>query len=354
MVSLLPKGDFLTVKKQITLDRFRIFSAILIIAIHTYPLDTINPTLDFIFTHIFCRIGVPFFLMISGYFILPQALKDKKVLVHYTIKIIKLYLFCILLYLPIHLYAGSFVNSNILTIIKDILINGTFYHLWYFPALIMGIWITFGMIKYFKKPYILLLLFYIIGLLGDSYYGITEKWIFTKNIYDVIFHIFDYSRNGLFYVPLFLYLGYVIKQIKWKMSKKTSLWLFCTSLFLMILEGLLLHHFHLQRHDSMYIMLIPTMIFLFYFIQKDNKENHPFLRNIATSIYIFHPIFIIFVRGISKLTHLESLFIENSYMHYLLVVITTVSFSVILENIKKKVGKNDEKRLKKKPSLDRN
>ena len=81
-------------EKQISIDKFRIIAAILIIAIHTYPLISINETLDFAFTHVFCRIGVPMFLMITGYFILPKAIQDRKQLIKYTIKIAKVYLIC--------------------------------------------------------------------------------------------------------------------------------------------------------------------------------------------------------------------------------------------------------------------
>ena len=83
-------------EKQISIDKFRIIAAILIIAIHTYPLISINETLDFAFTHVFCRIGVPMFLMITGYFILPKAIQDRKQLIKYTINILLLSLLYIL------------------------------------------------------------------------------------------------------------------------------------------------------------------------------------------------------------------------------------------------------------------
>ena len=47
---------------KISIDKFRIIAAILIIAIHIFPFASINETVDFVFTHVICRIGVPFFL----------------------------------------------------------------------------------------------------------------------------------------------------------------------------------------------------------------------------------------------------------------------------------------------------
>ena len=101
----------------------------------------------------------------------------------------------------------------------------------------------------------------------------------------------------------------------------------------MILEGLTLYYLKLQRHDSMYIMLIPTMIFIFNLIIQNKNENNRELRNISTMIYILHPIFIIVVRGAAKVVHLENLMIENSVVHFLLVTISTIIFSIIFEKI---------------------
>lgn len=320
-----------------TLDKFRILASILIVAIHTYPLSTINENLDFVFTHIFCRIGVPIFLMITGYFILPKAIQDKKSLMKYTKKIAKIYLLCMILYLPVNIYAGKLKGINFIGILKSIFIDGTFYHLWYFPALILGIWITYFIIKHIKNKngLILVSILYVIGLFGDSYFGIAEKWTVTKTFYDAIFNIFDYTRNGLFYVPIFLYLGYIMKNINWKISKRDNIIFILVSLVLMILEGMILHHFNLQRHDSMYFMLIPTMIGIFNFILQNKNENNKHLRNIATTIYIIHPMFIIVVRGIAKITQMQNLMIDNSIIHYLLVVISSLIFSIILEKSKK-------------------
>lgn len=326
--------------KQLSLDKFRLIAAILIIAIHTYPLSSINENIDFVFTHIFCRIGVPIFLMITGYFILPKAIENRKNLVKYTIKILKIYAICIILFLPVDIYAGKLKGIGILQIFKAIFLDGTFYHLWYFPALILGIWITYFIIKNIKSnktTFFIVLILFIIGLFGDSYYGITEKLSITKNIYEIIFKIFNYTRNGIFYVPIFLYLGYIIKSKRIKIDRNKNLIFILIFTILMIVEGLILHHFNLQRHDSMYIMLIPTMIYVFNFIIQNNNENNKRLRNIATTIYVMHPMFIIVVRGIAKIVHLQNLMIYNSIVHYLLVVILTVGFSIVFEMTKEKV-----------------
>ena len=72
---------------------------------------------------------------------------------------------------------------------------------------------------------------------------------------------FDYTRNGLFYVPIFICLGHIIKA---GTRKTTKLDLLYALLFfiLMSVEGSILHYYNLQRHDSMYLFLLPLMYFL--------------------------------------------------------------------------------------------
>ena len=51
------------------LDRFRLLAAVLVVAIHTSPLSTYTALGDFYLTRVLGRVAVPFFLMVSGYFL---------------------------------------------------------------------------------------------------------------------------------------------------------------------------------------------------------------------------------------------------------------------------------------------
>ena len=63
------------VKKYPLLDWFRMAAAILVVAIHTSPLSSLNESADFILTRIIARIAVPFFFLITGFFMGPEAEK---------------------------------------------------------------------------------------------------------------------------------------------------------------------------------------------------------------------------------------------------------------------------------------
>ena len=312
--------------KKNNIDVWRFIVSFLIVAIHISPFDKISPEFDFFFTRLF--------LMITGYYILDKSFENIQRLKDYTKKILKLYLFCILLYIPINIYMGKFSNINIIQIVKDVLINGTLYHLWYLPALILGIWITYFLIKEIghNKAFIITIILYLIGLLGDSYYGITVMNSTLTNIYDVIFSICDYTRNGLFLAPIFLCMGYIIKTHK--NHSNLDLYLGVIFFIFMTIEGIILHYFNLQRHDSMYIFLIPLMYFLFKYLISKSKNANKNLRGIATGIYILHPLFIVAVRFVSGTLGLYEILVENNLILYLIVSFGTLIFMIIFEKIK--------------------
>lgn len=316
------------------MDHLRLIFAFLILAIHTYPLDSINSNLDYLFTRVIFRIAVPFFLMITGFYILPKALKDIATLKKYTLKILKLYGLSILIYLPINIYNGYFKGQSLLNILKDILLNGTFYHLWYFPALILGLWLTYYLVKVLKdKSLIVLIGLYIIGLFGDSYYYLIDSIPIISSIYHGIFSVFEYTRNGLFYTPIFIYLGYTFYNKKDSIAKSKSLFYAAFFLVLMGVEGMLLKTYSLPRHTSMYIFLLPLSYFIFNSMIYSKDTSNKDLRNIANWFYILHPLFIAAVHFLGKIIHIERL-LDISYINYLAVLAATISFILIVKRLK--------------------
>jgi len=329
-------------KKQfLSLDKARLIAACLIIMVHTFPLEMINANLSFLLSEVFCRIAVPLFLMITGYFIIKKSLKDKKVLIDYTKRILIYYIISVIIYLPINVYNGVLSNLTFLGLLKGLFITGTFYHLWYFPALILGIWITYFILKHMdeKRASIIFVILFMIGLLGDSYFGLIKGIGFLENFYEIIFKISDYTRNGLFYVPIFLYLGYLTDVSKLKIEKKKNIILIIVSLILMLIEGYLLHSQAYQEHTSMYLFLVPLMIFIFMYLINNPGREEKYLRRVSTVIYIIHPWFIVLIVKLSGLLKLNKYLTDNTIIHFLLVFILTVSFSFIFEYLLEKVPK---------------
>ena len=315
------------------IDYFRFIAALLIVAIHTSPLSSFNETGNFIFTRIVPRVAVPFFFMTSGFFLISRYTRNAEKLEAFIKKTTLIYGVAILLYIPINVYNGYFKMDNLLpNIIKDIVFDGTLYHLWYLPASIIGAAIAWYLVKKLNYPKALMVasVLYLIGLFGDSYYGITEKISCLNSLYTYIFQVTDYTRNGIFFAPIFFILGGFIADNRPQITFGKSFLGFAISLALMLGEAMILHHFDLQRHDSMYVFLLPCMYFLFIVILHFKGKRLVSLRTASLIIYIIHPMMIVVIRLFSKLLHIQKLFVENSIVHYFAVCLTSVVFSVVL------------------------
>lgn len=315
------------------IDYFRIIAALLIIAIHTSPLASLSDTGDFILTRVIARVAVPFFLMTSGFFIISRYAYNAEKLLAFIKRTGLIYGVAILIYLPVNAYNGYFKMDNLLpNIIKDIIFDGTLYHLWYLPAAIIGAVIAWYLVKRFGYPKALSVAFvlYIIGLFGDSYYGVIENVSCLKSFYSLVFQVTDYTRNGIFLAPVFFIIGGLIADTRRKIAFEKSILGFVISLLLMLTEAMVLHKFNLQRHDSMYVFLLPSMYFLFNAILHFKGKRNTVVRTSALIMYIVHPMMIIIIRLLAKAFHLQNLLVENSIVHYFIVCLTSLALGLVI------------------------
>ncbi len=311
-------------------DRFRLIASILVISIHTSPLETLNPNADIFITRIIARTAVPFFFMVTGFY--TNFEHPKKAL----LKLIKMYLAVTLLYLPFSFYSGYFSDFSLGNALKMLFFDGYYYHLWYFPACITGILIVHFLEKISaKNAFIVAIILYAVGIFGDSYYGISEKIFPLKIFYNILFNVFSYTRNGLFFAPIFLLLGSKLKKANVKFDSKKVIVACEISFVLMTAEAFLLKGFNIPRHDSMYVFLIPTMLFLFALLNSIRIPQKPILRKISMWIYIIHPLIIIILRGISKIFS-ENFFEKRELLLFILTAVFSGLFSILAVIITRK------------------
>lgn len=307
------------------LDRFRLAAALLVVCIHTAPLDTYTPLGDFILTRILCRVAVPFFFMVSGHFL---AAGQWRSLGRFFKKVFSLYIISILLYLPLNWYTGSPSGWGWL---KGLLTDGTFYHLWYFPALLLGVLVT-RLLARLGMPAALTLagVLYLIGLGGDSYYGLAAQVSVLARCYDGLFTLCSYTRNGLFFAPLFLLLG----AVEFRPTRQVAVAGTFLSLAAMIAEGLILHGMGLQRHDSMYLTLPFCMLFLFALLRAENRGRDLKARRLSLLVYLLHPWSIVLIRGGAEVLGLEGLLVHNSAGHFCGVLALTLLAGLVLDKLR--------------------
>lgn len=320
-------------KSYMGIDCFRLIAALLIVAIHTSPLASYSETGDFILTRVIARAAVPFFFMTSGFFLISGNACNAEKLGTFIKKTIVIYGAATVLYIPVNIYTGYFRMDNLMpNIIKDVVFDGTFYHLWYLPAAAVGAAIAWGLVKKLNYPKALAAaaLLYLIGLFGDSYYGISEKISGLNGFYKLVFQISDYTRNGVFFAPVFFLLGGCIADTRLTITLGQSIRGFCVFFALLLAEALILHHFSLQRHDSMYVFLLPCMYFLFHVILSFKGKRLSGLRTVSLIVYIVHPMIIILIRLFARIFHLQSLLVENSIVQYFMVCLLSVMSGAVL------------------------
>ena len=299
------------------LDRFRLLAAVLVAAIHTSPLTTYTALGDFYLTRVLGRVAVPFFLMVSGYFLDQKGWRTVRA---FWKKTALLYGVCVLLYLPLNLYAGQLDGDFFRRLVTD----GTFYHLWYFPGLLLGIPIAWRLRRLGLRLALPLAgLLYLVGLGGDSYYGLAAQIPALETVYSAIFQVFSYTRNGLFYVPLFLLLGTAGRRF----SRRATLAGFLLSLAAMSGEALWLHSLGVQRHDSMYLFLPLAMLFLFSALLGADRGEDRRCRRLSALVYVLHPWCIVLVRFGAELLGAEELLVANSLGHFCAVLALSFALS---------------------------
>ena len=281
-------------KKSPILDDFRVWAAVLVAAIHTSPLAAWTIAGDFWFTRVLARLAVPFFLMASGYFL---AKNDWRAIGRFVKKSCLLYGACVLLYLPLNLRAGQLGSP--VHFLRRLLVDGTFYHLWYFPAAILGGFFAWRLSRLGYVPALAIAgVLYLIGLGGDSYYGLISQIPFLKTLYAAIFQVASYTRNGLFYTPLFFLIGAAGQQ--W--PRRTAWTGFLLSLAAMSAEGFWLHGLGVQRHDSMYLFLPLCAACLFSLLLAYNQGENRTARRFSLLLFVLHPWCIAIAQGAASRT----------------------------------------------------
>lgn len=335
-------------KEYTWIDNFRLVAAFLVVAIHMGPLLSINESMDYYIVYCLGRVGVPFFIAVSGYFMLSGS--NEKRSLQKILKLTGLYVLATVLYLPISIYAGN-VPRNIGGILKWILFDGTFYHLWYLPAVIIGALLVMGMHKIFSEKITILfcVVLYVIGVFGDSYYGLACKIPALKQFYDGIFVFSSYTRNGLFIAPIFLVLGRMLRKYQSRMNLMGNIVGLIVSLVLLLAEGGITRHYDWQKHNSMYLFLIPVMFFLMLLLvrkeEEEKNEKYRQIREISLWIYLLHPLSIVLIRGVAGKLQMKELLVQNSLMFYLTVCGSTLLVAEMIVWVKGMIGKVQRERV---------
>ncbi|MCR0430782.1 acyltransferase [[Clostridium] innocuum] len=303
------------------LDLFRFLSSIIIIVLHARPFFTVSYEIDMAINNIIGRICVPFFFFISGYFAAKQEQKKPDYIRSYIRSMIPVYLLWSAVYLPwslslaapyIQQVSGLLCTIGLPTAIQNLLLlllvplavivallySGVYYHLWYFPALLLSMLV----LRWWKRKYSLrglLTVSFVLLLFGatETYYGFCGQ--FFQSLLHYYYAVFFTIRNFLFFALFYVTLGYWMGKQEQPASSLCFLKLLL-SIAALVGEGMLLQT--TQRLDSNILLAcVPLVYYLFSCLLYTNihvpqLSEIPF-RAISKYYYLVHPLMILFVHA---------------------------------------------------------
>lgn len=309
------------------INLFKFLCAFLVIGIHTEPFGNFG-ILDSAFG-VITRIAVPYFFVCSSYFyFLKGSTKDK--LKNYIKRIFVLYLLWSLIYFIYDIITTGFTTELFSNFLQDFFLQG-YKHFWYLQASIVAIIIIVFLDKITKgNPKTILgitFVLLIIGLIFGTYFPLFSKIGIIHNIGNTWFFNYFGTRNGVFYAPVYMALGYYYAKGFEGFKIKTSFFMTCCMFIALGIEGIVAIYLAHVQHTILWLSVLPLIFFLFDFSRKlDIKSDGTFIRKCSTVIYCFHPLFIKLISDIEM----------SGMVKFFVVGIVSVAFASALNILKNK------------------
>ncbi|WP_462128272.1 acyltransferase family protein [Streptococcus parasanguinis] len=286
---------------------FQYLFAIAVILVHSGRLTSYEP-LHFGLKSMLGRLAVPFFIVCASFF-LKQSLGNSKKMKTYLAKIVKTYLFWSFVYLP---YAWLFFSSLHLPVylfpagvLIALIYLGMCYQLWYIPAFLLGLFLVNQLVKHLGMVWTGLITFLLYGWgLIETYSAYLDTTSLLKG-YQLYSNLFFTARNGLFYTPIFIYMGYYLYDHFHAQAFRIHRWQKLALAFgLLCLEGIII--FQHEGIDKNFFFLLPfvTVYFVNACLRSSFLKSYDlqYLKQMSIALYFSHPIFIEWARyGFSSL-----------------------------------------------------
>ena len=280
-----------------SISLFQYLFAIAVIMVHSGRLTSYEPV-HFGLKSILGRLAVPFFIVCASFF-LKQSLRDARKMKAYLVKIVKNYLFWSCVYLP---YAWIFFSSLNLPVYLfpagvfiALVYLGMCYQLWYIPAFLLGLFLVNQLVKRLGMVWagVITLLLYCWGLI-ETYSAYLDTTSLLKG-YQLYSNLFFTARNGLFYTPIFIFMGYYLYDHFHSATFRVHRWQkLALALGLFCIEGVVI--FRNEGIDKNFFFLLPfvTIYLVNACLRTSFLKSYDLqcLKQMSIALYFSHPIFI--------------------------------------------------------------
>lgn len=232
--------------------------SILVILVHSGRLFS-QDVIHFTFKSFLGRMAVPYFLICTAFFLrgrIQQGLCNHS----YFRKLIKKYSMWTIIYLPYGYFFFESLNIAKIYLLPGFIVAflylGMSHTLWYIPAVILGWVIIQGLLKYVgtRGTFITVVVLYCIGAV-ETYSVFIQSTKFYP-LMSTYMSIFQTTRNGLFYTPVYLLAGYLLYDyFNTDLFTKSRGLKYILFLLLLALENVLIY-FN-QGLDKNFFLLAP-------------------------------------------------------------------------------------------------
>lgn len=279
----------------------KIVCILLIICMYTDLFSAMSGIVNFTLIQLLVKIAYPFLFTCASFFFfrdidfsLPLSnVQNKKRLMKYVTNIVKLYFIWTIIYLPLNIMnwiEEGFTFTHLIYYVRDIILLGSYTHLWIFPALFFSVLLVYYLLQRFKTSeiFILSLICYLFGMLINVYGAFLLEIPVLAPVIDLYQNIFTTSVNGLFYAFIFVFLGMQLsrKRIPLRISNIViRLFIF---IILYVMEVSLLSWLgYVNNNTQMYLTLIPLIYFIFLLLmQFQNDKQTKLILSFARLLYL--------------------------------------------------------------------
>lgn len=275
------------------LDLLRFLASVGVIFSHSFM--EYEHFFDSYIVRICVRWIVPFFLIVTGYFLK----EDLKAFVKFIVHILIQYLFWTVFYALVFHYdiwsVWRFLSA---------LRSGIVIHLWYYPTLMICSVFVFCLIKTVKDSRVILAIcffLFLIAIAGHTLINvptfdfINDSWLLRLH-HRVIGEVT--TRDGVFWGSLYIAIGHVLRKNKdsrlLKIKHFWKFWLLFIPLFILTsLEEWVVVYYNTGEKDIL-LGTIPVAILLFVLGLNLTMEKRlgEFLRSTGNIIYMIHYFFL--------------------------------------------------------------
>lgn len=319
------------------IDLLKFVLAIFVVGLHTLSVDFIGRPI--------LRFGVPIFFIISSYlFFLKQgscdsATERRQALMRYVKRVLKLYLFWLVVLLPITIYSNKWhVNlgfDTIVVVVRNFFFSYTFAGSWFLMALIIGMSVVWFLGEKKVRDFWIILIgivLYLLCCMSSTYQDLVAKVPSLAEALNNYEKVFTEPHNSFPAGILFIAMGKILAQRKFHVSNKVLVITTGLLFALIYCEHFMLRSISKIMSNDSYLMLPPLCLCLFMLVGQNTKFKLTFdtrhLRAYSTIIYCSHMSIAFCLYGV-----LRYFVVYESTAYHLIAFPTTLALSLLLSYV---------------------